>query len=141
QRFDVGKRSFHADVRVPERYGAKPGGVDQHTSTGEEDELPGGRGVAAPLIVLAHVAGRLYVGADETIQERRLPDTGRADQCDRAVAVRECAHLLDTLAGDRAGDDHVDAGRRALRDSYRVIDVRGVGGVGFRQHDNRVGAA
>jgi len=52
----------------------------------ELDELATARGVAAPVIA-AQPANGLHVAADQPIRERRLADTRRADEADRAAGA------------------------------------------------------
>ena len=61
-------------IAVPELQLAQPGRIDDETAGGTEDHMPVHARVAASLVPIAHVAGLEYLLANQTIDDRLLPD-------------------------------------------------------------------
>ena len=91
------------------------------------------RRVAAALVGLAHRAGGLHVLRRRAVHQRRLADSGRADERDRAAPG--CPRqLVDARARHRARDDHSTP---VARHSTSATARRSVGDeVGLGEHDD-----
>ena len=140
---DVGERTPESFIGHPERDGAQAGCIHQHTASRQQHELARGRRVPAPLVGRPHGPGRLHVGSDQPVHERRLAHTRRADQRDGPARGGMRPQLLDPEHRDRARDDH----RRGRRRPLDRLDVAGViafgivAEIGFREHHDRLGPA
>jgi len=91
---------------------ARPGVSISTPPPFELDELATRRGVAAPVIA-AQPANGLHVAADQPIRERRLADTRRADEADRAARCDVRAQLVEPFARHGAHAHEGDVDRRA----------------------------
>ena len=139
QRLDVGERLAEALVRIPEGHRAQTRRVDEHATARQHDQFPRSRRVAPALIALADVAGVLHVGADQPVDQRRLPHSGRADERDRPADPGVPMQVVDAFAVDRARDDDVHARRDAEHRGLGVLALRHE--VALRQHHDRGRAA
>ncbi len=134
--FDVAEHATQTHVGIPKRNRAQSGGVDEQATAGKRHQFARRRRVPAALVVRAHVTGRLHVGADECVHERRLPNTGRADQRNRCADVDVVAQCVETRAGSCADRNGVDHGCSSVRSLERSGDVVGVDEVELREHDH-----
>src|SRR5918996_1652898 len=127
-----------AVARLPEAQLAHAGRVEDEAAARQRDQLPVRRRVPA-LAVLTDVCDVLPLAPQEPVDERRLPDTGRAEQRARAVALEVPRETVEAGSVRRAHDVDGDAERDRLHPRRRAGDV--VGQVALVEDDDRVGAA
>src|SRR5215470_674488 len=90
---NIGESAADSIGRIPKLQLSHPRRVDYHTATRNQQQLAGSRSVAAPIVVLADsprsklFAPRQRV-AEQSIDERGFPDSGRTEQsCGNAALL------------------------------------------------------
>jgi len=84
---NVGEDSAETMGGVPELEFAHAGSVDDNTTSGDENELARGGGVAAAIIVGAHGGSELQLVADNCVDEGGFADSRRTEEsCSTANA-------------------------------------------------------
>ena len=114
-----------------------PGVSSRRPAAGQLDQLAGrSRVPAAP--VVADLGDRLHVLTAKTVDERRLPHSGGAEQSNRAIAREIRTELVDALAGQPAGDVDGNADRHSRHRGQCRLHV--VAEVSLGEHDDRLRA-
>ena len=130
---DVLERLLEPLVGDPQLDLAHPGRVDHEGAPGKLDELPARRRVA-PLAVVADLARLEELLAEERVDERRLADSGGAEQSSRDARTEVRAERVESCARhvrDR-NDGNTERDGLDLRD--HCVDVVGEIGLGEDEH-------
>ncbi len=137
QRLDVGEGALHAGI-VPDAQGAQAGRVEHQRATGQRDQLPARRRVAAALIVGSGLAHELAFLAQQPVDDGRLADARGAEERDGPPRSEMGLEPLATEPGHGAGDldGYADRDLRdALEDGLEVGPQ-----VRLAEHDHGLGA-